>query len=265
MPAPDQQVLDGRDQAAFAALRIGVRGPAEACLGVAEIAGGETRDHGVDFVRQQRAGHAERLEDALAENVPQLLAGDLLDDQAEQQEVAVAVEEAAGRLEVEMAGAPASGQQVGRPRRLVEAVSAQPQELEEIGQPAGIAHHLVESDGQRLELGQILVRRVGEVELAFVGQHQRGADRELLADRSDAKARRGPDRHAELDAGKAVALAQLDRAGPHDGDSGARRTGLGVVGEQRVDAMLEGDGSDRIRHEMQSSQAARPCKAEALR
>ena len=60
-------------------------------MGIAEIARGEARDHRVDFVRQQGAGHAQRLEDALGQNLAQLLARDLLDDQAEQQEVAVAV------------------------------------------------------------------------------------------------------------------------------------------------------------------------------
>jgi hypothetical protein len=41
VPRPDQQVLDRRGQPAFAALRIGVRGAAEALRVVAEIAGGE--------------------------------------------------------------------------------------------------------------------------------------------------------------------------------------------------------------------------------
>ena len=77
MPAPDQQVLDGRGEAALAALRIGVRGAAEAALEIAEISRGEARDHRVDLVHQLRAGHAERPEDALGEDVAQLLAGDL--------------------------------------------------------------------------------------------------------------------------------------------------------------------------------------------
>jgi len=63
---------------------------------------------------------------------------------------------------------------------------------------------------------------------------------------------------------KASLFRLLDRAGPHDGNDGAWRTGLGVAGEHRVDAVFEGDGCDRLRHGMQSSQAARPCKAEAL-
>ena len=49
---------------------------------------------------------------AFGEEVAQLLAGELLDDQAEQQEVRVAVEEAAARREVEMVVAHAGGQKV---------------------------------------------------------------------------------------------------------------------------------------------------------
>ena len=82
MPAPDQQVLDRRGEAAFAALRIGVAGAAEARLVVAEIAGGEIGDHRVDLGRQHGAGHAERLEDALVHHLAQLLPGQALDDQA---------------------------------------------------------------------------------------------------------------------------------------------------------------------------------------
>jgi hypothetical protein len=71
----------------------------------------------------------------------------------------------------------------------------------------------------------------------------------LLADRGDAEARARADRHAEFDAGQAIALAQLDLSVAHDGDNGARRAGFGVAGEQRVDAAFEGDGGDRFRHE----------------
>ena len=86
--------------------------------------------------------------------------------------------------------------------------------------------------------------RIPEVELALGRQHQGGADCELLADRGDAKARVWPDRHAELDAGEAVALAQLDLAAAHHGDDGAGRALLRITGEQRVDAMLEGERVD---------------------
>ena len=114
MPAPDQQVLDRRGETAFAALRIGVAGAAEARLVVAEIAGREVGDHGVDVGRQHGAGHAERLEDALLHHLAQLLLGQALDDVPEQQEVGVAVEEAAARREVEMAVARGSGEEIGR-------------------------------------------------------------------------------------------------------------------------------------------------------
>ena len=87
---------------------------------------------------------------------------------------------------------------------------------------------------------------IGELELAFLGQHQRGADGELLADRGDAKARPRVDRYAQFDAGESIALAEFDLAAPHDGCDGARRAGPGVTGEQRVDATFEGDGSDRF-------------------
>jgi len=184
----------------------------------------------------------------LVEEVAQLLLRELLDDQAEQQEVGVAVEEAAAGCEIEMAVAQAGGQQVGRPRRLVEAVAAQPQQFEEIRETAAVAHHLVDRDRQGRQLGQVLVRQVPEFELAFGRQHQRRRHRELLADGGDAEARVGPDRHAEFDAGKAIALAEFDRAALHDADDGPRgskgRTGGGITGEQRVDAAFEGEGSD---------------------
>ena len=204
------------------------------------------RDHRVDVGRQHRVGHAERLEDALGEHVAQLLLRHLLDDQAEQQEVGVAVEEAAARIEVEMTVARRGVEEVDRTRRLVEPVPAQPQQFEEVGQAARIAYHLVDGDGQRLELGQVLVRRVGEVELAVGRQHQRRGDGELLADRGDAEACLRCDRHAVLDACQPVALADLDLARAHHGDDGARRTGLGVTGEQRIDAAFEGEGCNRF-------------------
>src|SRR3984893_18491758 len=262
MPTPDQEILDGRGEAALAALRVGVRGAAETALEIAEISRGEARDHGVDLVHQQGAGHAERPEDALGEEVAQLFAGELLDDQAEQQEVRVAVEEAAARREVEMVVAHAGGQKVLWPRRLVESMPARPKQLEEIGQAARVAHHLVDGDSQRLEVAEILVRRIGELELAFLGQHQRGARRELLAHRGDAKARPRLDWYAQFDAGEPITLAQLDVAAPHDGNDGAWRTGPGVTGEQRVDATFEGDGSDRFRHAVYSSAVPAPCHAE---
>src|SRR5450631_35585 len=143
-----------------------------------------------------------------------------------------------------MVVAHAGGQKILWPRWLVETMSAQPQQLEEIGQAARIAHHLVDGDSQRLEVAEILVRRVGELELAFLGQHQRRAGRELLADRGDAKARPRLDRYAQFDAGESITLAELDAAAPHDGDDGARRARPGVTGEQRVDATFEGDGCD---------------------
>ena len=248
---PDEQILDRRGEAAFAALRIGVCRAPEARRGIAEIAGGEVRDHGLDLGGQHRVGHAERLEDALVEDGAQLLPGELLDDAAQQQEIAVAVEEAAARREVEVAIEHAGGVEVLRPRGLVEAVAAQAQQLEEIGPAARIAHHLVDRDRQRRQLREVFVRRIGELELAFRRQHQRRRDGELLADRGDAKTRPGRDRHAELDAGETIAFAQLDRAAPHDADNGAGRTGLGVTGEQRIDAAFEGDGSDGLGHGVQ--------------
>ena len=182
----------------------------------------------------------------------------------EQQEVGVAVEEAAARREVEMAVARGGGEQVVGAHRLLQAMAAQPQQLEEIGQAAGIAHHLVDGDRQRLQLAQVLVRRIGELELALGRQQERRGDGELLAHRGDAKARLRRDRHAVLDAGQAIALADLDLAALGHGDDGARRAGLGVAGEQRVDAAFERKEGDRFRHEGQSSQRPRPCKAEAL-
>jgi hypothetical protein len=50
-----------------------------------------------------RGGHAERPEDAFGQDFAQRLVGQPFDDAAEQQKVAVAVEEAAARREVEMA------------------------------------------------------------------------------------------------------------------------------------------------------------------
>ena len=82
------------------------------------------------------------------------------------------------------------------------------------------AHHLVDGDGERLELGQVLVRRRREVEFALGRQHQGMALTVncLLTEAMKTGVR--PDRHAELDAGEAVALAQLDLAAAHDGDDG---------------------------------------------
>ena len=239
MAAPDQQVLDRRGEPAFATLRIGVAGAAEARHGIAQIAGGEVGNHRIDLGDEPGGGHAQRLENALGHHRAELLSGQPLDDQAEQQEVGVAVEEAAARREVEMAVARDDRQEIFGAGRSVEPVAAQPQQLEEIRQAAGIAHHLVDGDRKRLQLRQVCVRRRGEVELAVVGQHQRGGDGELLAHRSDAEARPRRDRHAELEAGEAIALADLDDAAAHHGDHGARRGSLGVTGEPRIDAAFE--------------------------
>jgi hypothetical protein len=147
-----------------------------------------------------------------------------------------------------MAVACGGGKQVLRLRRLVEAVAAQSQQLEEVGQSARIAHHLVDGDRQRLELGQVRMRRVRQLELSLSRQHQRGGDRELLADRGNAKARRRRYGYTELDAGETIALAELDRAATHDADHGAGRVRLGIGSEQRVDAMFEGKRRNRSRH-----------------
>jgi len=127
-------------------------------------------------------------------------------------------------------------------------VAAQPQQLEEVGQAARVAHHLVDRDRQRLQVAQVAVGRRGEVELALGRQHQRGGNRELLADRGDAEAGVRRDRHLVLEAGEAVALAQRDLAALRHGDDGTGRAGLGVTGEQRVDAPLERQEGQGFRH-----------------
>ncbi len=84
-------------------------------------------------------------------------------------------------------------------------------------------------------VGQDLRDLILEADLALLDQQEDGDGRELLGDRAQAEDHVGRDRHAELEVGQAVALAEDRPAALADDDGRSGLSGLVDGGHHGVD------------------------------
>ena len=161
--------------------------------------------------------------------VAQAAAGDALDHQAEQQEVGVAVQEAAARREVQVPVAGDATQHGGAVDVRVQAHAAQAQHLQEVGQPAGVAHQVFQRHRlrQRRQFRQMGMDLVVQRQPPLRGQHQHRGDGELLGHRRHAKRVRGLSGTRQLQAGQAIGAAEQRLAAALHADHAAGRARRG--------------------------------------
>src|SRR5690606_11319484 len=179
--------------------------------------------------------HAERIEDALVQEEVQRLARQLLDDEAQHHDAAVAVNGPAARRVIEAHAADAA-------RVRVPAAQLAPERG--VGrQPGGMHQQMADRDALLVPLAVPLVEVAGdrriEVELALLDQdHRRGGRADDLGQRCQVVDRGvGDETEAAAPVEPAVAAQANEAAVTPDGQRGAgRRAGEDRVGDGRVGA-----------------------------
>ena len=208
---PHPHVVERRDQVARrpAPGGIPVRRIHDLAVRHLEVAVGIRRR---DFAsnREHRVGQALRLQDLLLDEGGERLAGDFLDDQAEQDRVGVAIVELGSRRELQ-GMAEGDLQQLLRrifPHGLLRHVLVRVVGVVE--EPAAHLRELPERDPVAAwHALDVAVDRIVETKLALVRQHQEGGGHERLGVAADA--------HVEVGGHRLVARRVADAEGPHIG------------------------------------------------
>ena len=194
-----------------------------------DLGGGDAIRHGVRRL-EERVVHAERLEDAVVQEMIERLTGDGLDDEAEDVGAQVGVDEALPGAAGEIGGEHRGARLFGR--------ASDAPEVTTRGEPGAVREELTNGDGVLRatgECGKIGVNRGVEIELALVEQdHGRGGRPDDFRERREVV-----DRPVRTDPGAARGPPDLAEPLLEDGVAAATDDDRGAGVPSRLDAALD--------------------------
>ena len=220
---PAQQIADGREQAGIAHDAAGLPRDAQRAVASARVAGRQLRHDLGHVVVEVRLPHAERPEDASVGEGAERLAADPLHDLGQQHVAAVVVRVAAARLVAQPA---LPGEQADQliVHRAAGLGRGHLDQQERVAQAAGVREQVPDRHARRAgPLRQVTAHVVVDGQPAVPRQQQDAHRGELLGHRGDVEHGLRRDRHAELEAGAAVAALQDGRPAAAHADAAAGR------------------------------------------